>query len=89
MAQKSTLVLNSLDNVASALVDLTCGSTMQVEVPDRGNLQIALEQDIPLAHKFALRSIAKGESVIKLGMPIGQATQDIAPGMHVHTHNLA
>ena len=89
MAQKSTLVLNSLDNVASALVDLTRGSSVGVAVPGGGTVDIALEQDIPLAHKFALRSIAKGESVIKLGMPIGQATQDIAPGMHVHTHNLA
>ena len=40
-------------------------------------------------HKYAIRPIAKGENVIKYGMPIGHATADIAVGDHVHTHNLA
>ena len=40
-------------------------------------------------HKYALRPIACGENVVKYGMPIGHATRDIAPGEHVHVHNLA
>ncbi|MBQ4440294.1 MAG: altronate dehydratase [Kiritimatiellae bacterium] len=40
-------------------------------------------------HKYAIKPIAKGENVIKYGMPIGHATADIAIGEHVHTHNLA
>jgi hypothetical protein len=32
--------------------------------------------------------IAAGERVIKVGVPIGTATQAIAPGEHVHSHNL-
>ena len=40
-------------------------------------------------HKYALRAIGAGENVIKYGMPIGHATAAIAPGEHVHTHNLA
>lgn len=40
-------------------------------------------------HKYALRSIAAGENVIKYGMPIGHATAEIPAGAHVHTHNLA
>lgn len=39
-------------------------------------------------HKYALKEICKGESVIKYGFPIGIATQDIAFGEKVHTHNL-
>lgn len=39
-------------------------------------------------HKFALKNIAKGEKVIKYGMPIGTATADIPAGEKVHTHNL-
>lgn len=39
-------------------------------------------------HKYALKEIRKGESVIKYGFPIGIATQDIAFGEKVHTHNL-
>ena len=40
-------------------------------------------------HKYACRAIETGESVIKYGMPIGHATAAIAPGEHVHVHNLA
>ena len=43
----------------------------------------------PRGHKIALRSIAKGEPVVKYGFPIGRATQDIAEGEWVHSHNLA
>lgn len=39
-------------------------------------------------HKYALFDIKKGENVIKYGMPIGHATEDIKMGEHVHTHNL-
>ena len=40
-------------------------------------------------HKYARRAIRAGENVIKYGMPIGHATCDIAPGEHVHVHNVA
>jgi hypothetical protein len=39
-------------------------------------------------NKLASRPIAAGESVVKYGFPIGTATRAIAPGAHVHTHNL-
>ena len=39
-------------------------------------------------HKYALRDISKGENIIKYGQPIGHATQNIAKGEHIHTHNL-
>lgn len=47
--------------------------------------------DINLAdgHKYAVRDIAAGESVIKYGQPIGHATCNIAAGERVHSHNLA
>ena len=40
-------------------------------------------------HKYARRAIRAGENVVKYGMPIGHATRDIAPGEHVHVHNVA
>lgn len=55
------------------------------------NVKIALEAVegvVPMAHKVAVRSIAKGEPVIKYGMPIGTATEDIPEGAHVHVHNM-
>jgi altronate hydrolase len=44
---------------------------------------------IPPGHKLAVRAIVQGEAVRRYNQIIGTATQDIAPGQHVHTHNLA
>lgn len=52
-----------------------------------GETLTALE-DIALGHKIALRDIAAGELVYKYGVPIGRASQAIAKGAWVHTHNL-
>ena len=60
------------------------------QIHPRDNVAVLLraEGDIPAGHKIALRPIAAGEAVIKYGDPIGMATRDIAPGEHVHSHNL-
>lgn len=39
-------------------------------------------------HKYAVKDIAKGESIVKYGYPIGTASADIRKGEHIHTHNL-
>jgi len=49
---------------------------------------VKVRQEIPFAHKVALRPIAKGESIVKYGAPVGIATTDIAAGDWVHTHNV-
>lgn len=41
-----------------------------------------------VGHKYALKDIHVGEPIIKYGLPIGTATQFIAKGEHVHTHNI-
>ena len=71
------------DMVAVALQPLAAGERV-----DWGAGAVTLREDIPMGHKVALRSIAKGEPVIKYGFPIGEATADIPEGGHVHTHNL-
>ncbi|MBR2341633.1 MAG: altronate dehydratase [Clostridia bacterium] len=43
---------------------------------------------IPAGHKYALKDIKQGDYVIKYGEIIGRATQDIAEGEWVHTHNV-
>ena len=40
-------------------------------------------------HKIARTPIANGQRVVKFGQVIGYATEDIAAGAHVHTHNCA
>ena len=86
--RRETLVLDDQDNVATALTDLQAAETVHVRVPGGHTLEVLLHQAIPLGHKFALRDIKRGSQVIKSGFPIGMATEDIAPGEHVHTHNL-
>jgi len=75
------LQIHPADTVAVALEPLARGTA----IPQFG---LTLDADIPQAHKFALRAIAPGERVIKYGAPIGVARAAIAPGDHVHTHNL-
>ncbi|BAO90167.1 UxaA family hydrolase [Caballeronia cordobensis] len=77
------LKLHDTDDVAIARDALTAGTTLP-EFDD-----IVLLDDIPAAHKIALRSITKGEAVRRYGQVIGFATADIARGQHVHTHNLS
>jgi altronate hydrolase len=43
---------------------------------------------VPPGHKVAVRAIAAGAPVRRYNQVIGTAKQGIAPGQHVHTHNL-
>lgn len=67
------------DSVAVALRPLVAGEVLGVTLRDA----------IGQGHKFAVQAHAAGEVVTKYGLPIGVATRAIAPGEHVHTHNLA
>ncbi len=74
------IIANRQDSVATALVPLARGERVA---------GVELIEDIGAGHKFALVSHALDDAVFKLGQPIGVASQIIAPGAHVHTHNLA
>ena len=84
MSQVPALVISPRDNVATALEQLEPGRTIEI----RGESIVVAEQT-PRGHKIAMRLIRKGEEVLKYGSTIGTATQDIQPGAHVHTHNVA
>jgi len=83
MPSARAIVLDARDNVATALVPLAAGDTETA-----GGVQVVLAAAIPRGHKYALRPIAHREPVVKYGQPIGRATAPIAPGEHVHTHNV-
>ncbi|MEA4889659.1 MAG: altronate dehydratase family protein [Clostridiaceae bacterium] len=62
---------------------------LQIHPADNAGILIGPAVDgLPSGHKVALRAIRAGESVIKYGDPIGFASQDIAAGEWIHTHNL-
>lgn len=72
------------DSVAVALADLAAGEAVAV-----AGEEVMLREPIPARHKLALRQHSPGDPVIKYGERIGLATAPIAPGEHVHSHNLA
>ncbi|MCF8485167.1 MAG: altronate dehydratase family protein [Rhodobacteraceae bacterium] len=74
------IVLNPEDSVAIALADLPGGEMVE---------DTALLEPVPRGHKIARSDIAPGGLVRRYGQIIGQATQTIPAGAHVHVHNLA
>ena len=69
--------INSADNVAVALQDLSQGTVVE---------GVTLSMDIPRGHKIVLHDLKAGENVVKYGFPIGHVTRDAAAGTMVdHT----
>ncbi len=77
-AAPRTLSLNPKDNVIIAVDAVPPGVTA------RG---VTAGARIPKGHKMAAAKIAKGAPILKFGQIIGFASEDIAPGTHIHTHN--
>lgn len=68
------------DTVAVALRPLEAGKEV---------LGLVLRTAIECGHKLALCAHAQDMPVIKYGLPIGRTSGVIAPGEHVHSHNLS
>ena len=83
-AENSAIHLHPTDNVAVARVPLSAGTELRVD-----GVVIVTGDAVPAGHKVALRAIAPGEMVLRYGQAIGRAKSAIAPGQHVHTHNLS
>jgi hypothetical protein len=79
----AALRLKDDDDVAVALRPLAAGAAVRF-----GGLGVSVATEIPTGHKFATRPIAGGALIRKYGQVIGRATGPIAPGEHVHVHNV-
>ena len=84
--KRRAILLNAEDDVATALTDLEEGEEVNASL-DNVSVDVVLRDSVDFGHKYALHDIAEGEDVLKYGMPIGKATQDIEAGEWVHTHN--
>jgi altronate dehydratase small subunit len=82
----SAIIIDSKDNVATALRPINSGETADIQSTG-GMINQEVSQLIPFGHKFALKTIEKGNPVIKYGEVIGLANTNITPGEHVHVHN--
>jgi hypothetical protein len=61
---------------------------LAAEETDFQGLKIVLAHPLNLGHKIASKNISKGEKIIKFGVPIGSAKEDIPFGTHIHLHNM-
>ncbi|MBT5876033.1 MAG: UxaA family hydrolase [Candidatus Latescibacteria bacterium] len=84
--ERRAILLNEQDDVATALIDLAKGDQVSVRAGERC-VEVTLQNDIPFGHKYALRDIGTGEDVLKYGLPIGQALEEVKVGSWVHVHN--
>ncbi|MEO0362900.1 MAG: altronate dehydratase family protein [Pseudomonadota bacterium] len=78
-AVSNIIRLDPADNVVVAARPLEVGAAVEA------SRTTAL---IPRGHKVATAPIAVGEVVRKYGQIIGYASEPIAPGAHVHSHNV-
>ena len=83
-SQISIVLLHPSDSVCIAARPLAEGTELEV-----GGTRFKLRQPIRLGHKIAIRSVKKGDRVLRYGQTIGLATAAIEPGEWVHSHNLA
>jgi len=72
------------DNVATAKSPIKSGTSLNIS---KGK-EIIAKEEIPFAHKIALRRIPKDGAVVKYGERIGRAIREIEPGELVHIHNV-
>lgn len=87
MAQRNfdecAVILRENDHVAVLKRTIKAGDELL-----NGSRRIISAQTIPAGHKIALDEISDGTAVRRYGQTIGFAQGRIAPGEHVHTHNL-
>ncbi|MEP6064416.1 MAG: altronate dehydratase family protein [Paracoccaceae bacterium] len=71
--------LDPSDNVVTATRELAIDTAVE---------NVTSSAVVPSGHKIATCGIAANEPIRKYAQVIGYATADIAPGDHVHTHNV-
>jgi len=84
----SAIAIHPDDSVAVVLRDVAAGERVAVRIDGKIRELTALDA-VALGHKIATVAIAKGALVLKYGVAIARATNDIAVGQHVHVHNVA
>jgi altronate hydrolase len=77
-----TIRLNPNDDVVIARTQLVGGTLLAEE-------NVTVSGLVPPGHKVATRALSAGSPVRRYNQIIGFASRSIAPGEHVHLHNLA
>ena len=87
---KKGILLHELDDdVGVATMDLAAGEVVRaLTLEGEPVTDVELVDDVPLAHKVAVRPMGAEQDVVEYGRAIGSSTIAIQTGAHVHTHNL-
>lgn len=82
----TAILIRLQDHVATLTEPVAKGQ--KVLITGQGELrEITALHDMPAGHKLAVRPIGEYEQILKYGEVIGEATEAIAVGGHVHVHN--
>lgn len=82
--KSNIIIVDSKDNVAIALMDISKGETAAMK---DGRTFVA-KTDIPFSHKMLLVDLPEGENIIKYGEVIGRTSSQLMQGEWIHSHNL-
>jgi len=74
-----TIRLHANDNVVVARMDILPNTKVEDDVSTLSR--------VPPGHKILTRAVKQGEPLRKYNQIIGFASEDMAPGTHIHTHN--
>jgi hypothetical protein len=77
------LLLAEGDNVLITTTSVRAGESLMID-----GHPVELAVDLALGFKIAATDLAEGATAVRLGMPIGRTTADVARGEVIHTHNL-
>lgn len=83
MAEARLVRIHPNDNVAIAVQPLAAGTVAEVD-----GTRLELREDVPAGHKVALDKLPAGAMIVKYGFPIGVLTEDVTPGVWLHTEKL-
>ncbi|MFN7921121.1 MAG: altronate dehydratase family protein [Bryobacteraceae bacterium] len=83
-AGPAVIHLSAHDNIGVARVPLPPGQHVKVN-----GFDVTTASAVPMGHKVALQPIPAGGNIVRYGQVMGRARKDIAPGEHVHVHNVA
>lgn len=87
MSVKDALIMKRADNVATVLQDVEVGDVVIAKLGNE-DFTVMARETIPFGFKVSIKSILKGESILKYGEVIGKARTKIEEGALVHIHNL-
>ena len=83
----NAIMIKEQDNVATALRDIEPNEEITVGM-GAGAKPFVVQEFISYGHKFSMKDIALGETILKYGEVIGRATKEICAGAHAHIHNI-